>query len=207
MKDHQEFEQDLASIRNLMERSVKFISLSGMSGILSGIYALVGAGAAYYFVQYPDSILEYQAVPAMDPNGVVQLFVIAVVVLTASIGTGLWMSARKARRMGINVWDNTVRRLILNLAIPLVAGGLFVIISVWNGNYGIVSSACLIFYGLALINASPNLYDEVRYLGYSEIVLGLIAAAWPGYGLIFWSIGFGLLHIVYGTALYRKYDS
>src|SRR5262245_40822139 len=144
MEDKQEFEQDLASIRNLMERSAKFISLSGMSGILAGVYALAGAGAAYYLLQYPESILAYNRFPEISRSEFVQLLMIAVLVLVASIGTGLWMSARKAGRMGINIWDDTVRRLIINLAIPLVAGGLFALISAWNGDYAIIASTCLI---------------------------------------------------------------
>ena len=86
-----------------------------------------------------------------------------------------------------------------------MTGGFFIIILLYNGHYGVVAPACLIFYGLALINASPNLYEEVRYLGYSEIVLGLVSAALPAYGLIFWTIGFGVFNVFYGALMLRKY--
>ena len=60
----------------------------------------------------------------------------------------------------------------------------------------------LIFYGMALVNASKYTLGNVRYLGLAEIVLGLLCAALPGYGFWFWVIGFGVLHIVYGSLIY-----
>lgn len=76
----------------------------------------------------------------------------------------------------------------------------------YNGHYGLAAPASLIFYGLALIQGSSNTYDEIRYLGFSEIVIGLICALYPGFGLLFWAVGFGVLHIAYGTVMYNKYD-
>lgn len=206
MNENQPYEQDLASIHRLMERSVKFISLSGVSGIVTGIYALIGAGAAYYLVQYPASPFESRAYLIQDRTIFIELISIALAVLVTSIVTILWLSSRKAKRVGAKVWDTTSQRLLLNLAIPLMTGGIFVLICLWNGYFEMVAASCLIFYGLALLNASSNLYDEVRYLGYCEIILGLGSAAVPGYSLIFWTFGFSVLHIIYGAAMYRKYD-
>jgi hypothetical protein len=206
MDPNQDYQQDLASIRQLMERSVKFISLSGLSGILAGTYALIGAVAAYFIVQYPLSVTAYRQESIQDPTIVVKLLIIAGAVLVASLVTGFWLSSRKANLQGASIWNETSKRLLINLIIPLTTGGAFILILLFYGHYGVVAPACLIFYGLALINGSPNLYEEVRYLGYCEIVLGLISAALPGYGLLFWTIGFGVLHIFYGTIMYRKYD-
>jgi hypothetical protein len=133
--------------------------------------------------------------------------VIAVVVLIVSLATGLTMSARKAKQHGVAFWNATTKRVVVNLAIPLVTGGIFILLLVfYTRGYALAAPACLIFYGLALINASTNLFDEVRYLGYSEIVLGLIATILPGFGLLFWTIGFGVFHVFYGALMYRKYD-
>jgi hypothetical protein len=206
MIPQQDYQQDLASIRNLMERSVKFISLSGLSGILAGTYALAGAAAAYFLIQYPLSITDYRQESIQPASIALKLFFIAVAVLAASLITGLWLSSRKAKQQGTTIWNETSKRLFINLLIPLVTGGIFILILLYNSHYGVVASACLIFYGLALINASPNLYEEIRYLAYSEIILGLISACLPGYGLLFWTIGFGILHIFYGSLMYRKYD-
>ena len=206
MKEIQEYEKDLASIRSMMERSGKFISLSGMSGILSGLYALAGATAAYFVVHYPNSPLRYWQGSVSEEGTLLKLVLIASLILFASIGTGVWLSHRKAKKSGTKLWNATSRQLFVNLAIPLCTGGLFILIILFTGHFGIAAPASLIFYGLALIQGSANTYDEVRYLGFSEIVLGLVAALLPGYGLVFWAVGFGVMHIVYGAILYNKYD-
>jgi hypothetical protein len=200
------YKDDLESIRQLMDRSVKFISLSGLSGILAGIYALAGAGLAYSSLQYK-SMVDYRTNSVQHPAIVQKLLAIAAVVLIASLATGFLLTIRKSKRQGIKINLANTKRLAINLAIPLVAGGIFILILLSKGHYGVVAPASLIFYGLALINASPNLYEEVRYLGYCEIVVGLIAAYFSGLGLLFWAIGFGGLHVVYGAAMYRKYDA
>lgn len=206
MKEIPEYEKDIASIRTIMERSAKFISLSGLSGVLAGTYALIGSGVVYYLIQYPLPITAYRQESIQQPSVVLKLMLIGIAVLVASLVTGFWLSYRKARRHNTSVWNETSKRLIINLMIPLITGGIFILILLYNNHYGVVAPACLIFYGLALIQASGNLYEEARYLGYSEIALGLISAVLPGYGLLFWAIGFGVLHIFYGTLMYRKYD-
>jgi hypothetical protein len=206
MAEKQHFEEDLAEIRNLMEKSSKFISLSGLSGILAGVYALIGGATAYFLVQFPLPPTAYRQESVQGMPVIIQLSTIALLVLAASLITGLTLSARKAKALGLEMWNNTTWRLITNLAVPLVTGGIFIILLLIQGRYGLVAPVCLIFYGLALINASPKLYDEVRYLGYSEIILGLVATALPGFGLFFWTIGFGVFHVFYGAIMFRKYD-
>jgi hypothetical protein len=207
MKQNQAFEKDIESIRHLMERSVKFLSLSGLSGILAGVYALMGAAVAYSILYMQSNPFQYHDANTKIISISFQLLTIAIGVLALSIISGYWLASRKAKKLGVKIWDSTSRRLLINLAVPLLTGGFFIILLLFQGYYGIVAPACLLFYGLALINASPNLYDEIRYLGYSEIVLGLLCAALPGYGLYFWAFGFGVLHIIYGTVMYKKYDA
>jgi hypothetical protein len=206
MNPNSGFEQDLASIRQLMERSVKFLSLSGLSGILAGVYALVGAAVAYVRIP-PDQPFRYSVGTISDPTASSELILIAILVLVASLITGLWLSSRRAKRLGVDVWDQTGRRLAINLAIPLLTGGVFIILLYLSDHFALLAPSCLIFYGLALVNASPNLVDEIRFLGLSEIVLGLLGAAVPGIALFLWAFGFGVLHIIYGSVLYRKYEA
>lgn len=207
MKEIPEYEKDLASIRSIMERSAKFISLSGISGVLAGIYALCGAIAAYFTIHYPISPLQYRTYSINEPGALYKLILIAALVLAASLSTGLWLSNKKARKNGIKLWSPTSRKLLVNISIPLVSGGAFILIMLYTGHFGLAAPASLIFYGLALIQGSQNTFDEIRYLGFSEIVLGLISATLPGYGLIFWALGFGILHIVYGAIMHNKYDT
>ncbi|MBL7873860.1 MAG: hypothetical protein JNM78_19750 [Cyclobacteriaceae bacterium] len=206
MSHNPDYQKDIESIRQMMERSVKFLSLSGLSGILSGVYALSGAALAYSILYNPKTPFDYANQSVKEITLIVQLLFIAIIVLVASLLTGYLLASKKAKKLGAKVWDPTSKRLLVNIAIPLISGGAFIMILLATGQFFIAVPACLIFYGLALINASPNLFDEFRYLGYTEIVLGLISAALPGYGLLFWSIGFGVLHVIYGALMFKKYD-
>ncbi|UXE64970.1 MAG: hypothetical protein KA713_10665 [Chryseotalea sp. WA131a] len=197
--------QNLESIRQLMERSVKFVSLSGLSGILAGIYALIGAVLAYREIYSGRVVRTVEYYRGHFPM-VKSLFLIATLVLAASLVTGWFFSYRKAKKLKTKMWDSTSKRLLINLAVPLSIGGFFTLIMVDYGYYNLIAASVLLFYGLALVNASSNLYDEVRYLGYCELIVGVCAALWPGFGLYFWAIGFGLLHILYGSMMYKKYD-
>jgi hypothetical protein len=206
MKEIHQYEQDLSSIRTMMERSVKFISLSGLSGVLAGIYALAGATAAYFIVQFPTSPFHYRTYSVNEVEVLWKLIGIAAAVLITSLTTGIWLSHRKAKRHNITLWNSASKRLIIDLSIPLITGGLLILILLSAGHYGIAAPASLIFYGLALIQGSQHTYNEIRYLGLSEIVIGLIAAMLPGFGLVFWALGFGVLHIIYGSLMYYRYD-
>jgi hypothetical protein len=205
-----EIQDELTSIRNMMERSSKFISLSGLSGVLAGIYALIGAYIAYNIVYGSGGFFSYREYVIADVNrssgNLYTLIFIALAVLIASLLTGVVLTARKAKMKGQQVWGNTSRLLLFNMTIPLLTGGILMLVLILRGYFGIVASASLIFYGLALVSASNFTFSDVRYLGICEIILGLLAACLPGYGLLFWAAGFGVLHIVYGSIMYLKYD-
>jgi len=204
VEEKKEIQDDIASIRSLMERSSKFISLSGLAGILAGVYALTGAAAAFYLIREP---LNYQQIPFLHLVSILPYLIgIALVVLIASLATGVLLTYRKAKRKGQPIWGKTSRELLFNMAIPLVTGGLLILILLYRGYFGLVAPASLIFYGLALLAAGNFTFSDVKILGISEIILGLITACLPGYGLLLWAIGFGVLHIVYGWVMYIKYD-
>ena len=194
------------SIRNLMERSARFISLSGLSGVMAGIYALAGAFIGYRLVYRENSGLRLRDFYVNDPIVLWPLFLIAVVVLTLSISTGIWLTIRQAKKKGENFWNPVSKRLLTNLAIPLFTGGLFILILISRGEYDIIAPVSLIFYGLALVAGSHYTFSDVKWLGFLEILLGLLAALMPGFGLIFWVIGFGVLHILYGSVMHFKYN-
>ncbi|QKJ32344.1 hypothetical protein HQ865_22135 [Mucilaginibacter mali] len=202
--------QDLASIRNLMERSSKFLSLSGLSGVLAGVYALIGAALAYYLIytgeRHDTYHIEYRSVNYLLDSNVGDLLFIAIAVLGASLLTGFLLSVRKARRSGQKFWNAGSKALLFNLVVPVLTGGLLILIFIWRGYFGIIAPAALIFYGLALISAGNFTYKGVQYLGINEILLGLLAALFPGYGLLFWATGFGVLHIIYGAVMHFKYE-
>lgn len=196
---------ELASIRNLMERSSKFISLSGMSGILAGLFALAGAGWAYTLINHHEAIDSTGSYMEED-SLVSQLLMIALVVFVLSIVTSYWLTMRKAKSKNENIWNPVSRRMLAAIAIPMVTGGLFIMGLLLNGEHGHIASGCLIFYGLALVAGSQYTLSEVKWLGIGEILLGLLALIMPGYGLLLWAIGFGALHILYGTIMHFKYE-
>ncbi|MDP9076282.1 MAG: hypothetical protein M3O71_02565 [Bacteroidota bacterium] len=205
MKEN-EIQNELASIRSLMERSSKFISLSGLSGILAGIYALIAAGLAYSIVYNGSSRIYTSLNLHTDPVPLYDLIAIASLTLLLSVVTGVILTTKKAKRKGQPVWGKTSQALLFHMATPLVTGGIVILIFIFRGYYGIVGPTSLIFYGLSLVGASNFTFTMVKYLGLCEIILGLTAACLPGYGLLFWAIGFGVLHIVYGSLMYLKYD-
>ena len=189
----------------MMERSSRFISLSGLSGIIAGVFALCGAYMAYIKLHSLSGIYRLLDRDAAY-DVVIYLMADAAIVLTASVTCGVLLTVRNSKRKGVKIWDATARRLLVNLLIPLVTGGLFCLIMLSHGLVGFVAPATLIFYGLALINASKYTLNDIRYLGFCEIILGLAASLYIGYGLYFWAAGFGLLHIVYGAVMYFKYE-
>lgn len=197
---------ELSSIRDLMERSSKFISLSGIAGVIAGIYALIGAGLGFLLINNFQSGSVSRNYYANQPLIFWQLVVIALTVLVFSIFTGCWLTMRNAKAKNENVWNPVSRRLLSAMGIPLVAGGLFILIMLYRGDFTVVAPACLIFYGLSLTAASHYTYTDVKWLGLCDIVLGLIAMLFPVYGLAIWAFGFGVLHILYGTIMHFKYE-
>jgi len=189
-----------------MERSVKFLSLSGLSGILAGVYALLGSLAVYFILYYPHSPFDFQFYYVNDESVVFKLIAVAVLVLIFSLTTGYLLSIRKAKKLNVPIWNFASKQLFVDLFIPLASGGLLIIILLAHGYYGIVAPSCLVFYGLALVHGSRSTYEEVRYLGLIEIALGLGCAILPGFGLIFWALGFGVMHVIYGTMMHYRYD-
>ncbi|MES2285418.1 MAG: hypothetical protein V4547_06990 [Bacteroidota bacterium] len=205
MTDSKEHLQTITDIRSMMERSSRFISLSGLSGIFAGIFALCGAYAAYVKLNSLNGIYRLLNDSAFV-DVVVFLLMDAFIVLLASVTVGIMLTIRSSKKKGIKIWDATSKRLLINLLIPLITGGLFCLVLLSHGLVGLVAPSSLLFYGLALINASKYTLNDIRYLGICEIVLGLIASLYIGYGLLFWAAGFGVLHIVYGAVMYYKYE-
>ena len=193
--------KDIQDIKQMMSQSTQFISLSGLSGILAGIYALVGA----YFV---NGLIERNKYDVIIIEGYTfkMILLTAAAVLFLSLLTAYLMTIRKAKKVGEQVWNPTSKRLLINFCIPLVTGGIFAILLLRQEVYGLIAPITLIFYGLACVNASKYTLRDVRYLGITEIILGLIAVEFSGYGLYFWVLGFGICHIVYGAVMHFKYD-
>ncbi len=193
--------EDIKAIREMMEKSSKFLSLSGLSGVAAGIAAIVGAAFAYFYLLKDPSQTDYNRIQEM-----MILLADALIVLIISIGFGVYFSYRKAKKKKEKLFNKITVRILYNLAIPLITGGIFCLIFLLRGYVGVAISGTLIFYGLALVNASKYTFDEIHYLGLTEIILGLTATVFMRYGIVFWTLGFGVCHILYGLSMYIKYD-
>lgn len=199
---------DIKDIRRIMERSSRFISLSGLSGIAAGICALVGAYLGYKVLDtYYGSYNSLGFFSGDDFSRLkFKMAGLAAVTFSVAFASSFYLTWRKAKKQGLPVWDHTSKRLAWNILVPLAAGGAFILGMLRYDAWIFVAPACLLFYGLALVNASKYTLTDIRYLGYCEIILGLTNMLYPGYGLWFWAMGFGVLHIIYGTIMWVKYE-
>lgn len=210
MENNSQHLEQIAEIKAMMERSSRFISLSGLSGVFAGCIALISTFVVYTYVDFqwflPDYLHGLHITETSSTDFI--LFIVSVGVLTlvlAFIGA-FYFTHKKAQRDGISIWNSASKRLTLNIIIPMIAGGIFVFGLIHTGDFYLIAPSTLVFYGIALLNGSKYTVDDIRYLGMVEIALGLISIWFSGYGLLFWALGFGVLHIVYGIVMYMKYD-
>jgi len=193
--------QDIHDIKNLMNRSSTFISLSGLAGVMAGIYALIGAYIANGILKHSrDSYV------TLESNTFKMMVLTAVTVLVLSVATAFILTYFKAKKAEEKIWNSTAKRMVVNFLIPLVTGGIFAFLLLRNESYGLIAPITLIFYGLACVNASKYTLRDIRYLGITVVILGLITTEYSGYALEFWALGFGVCHIIYGSIMYFKYD-
>ncbi len=204
--DQEKYIEDLKDIKDIMNRSSRFISLSGLSGVSAGVCALVGAYFAYQTVYHNQNYFEYSSA-IVTLSSVKNLLVIGSLTFISALGSGLFFTYYKAKKSKQKLWDFQSKRLVLNLLLPLGTGAALCLILLYHNNINILAPLSLIFYGLALINASKYTLGEIRSLGVVQIILGLFGAAFIGYGMLLWAIGFGVLHIIYGIAMHLKYKS
>ncbi|WP_026952055.1 hypothetical protein [Algoriphagus mannitolivorans] len=199
-------EQELAEIKDMMERSTRFLSLSGLSGILAGIYALIGAGMLWYWIYFPAS-LGVDGGEKLSIREILNRSLLAgLAVLILALGSAYLLSQKKSKKNSQKFWSPASKRFFMALFIPVLAGGLFSFALIHEGYFHFLAASTLTFYGLGLFNASYFTLGEIKNLGLGQVILGLIAAFHPEYGLILWALGFGVLHVIYGSMMYYKYD-
>lgn len=205
--ESKDYLKDISEIKNLMNKSSRFMSLSGLSGVLAGIFALIGAYLGYQIIyanQAPSKDAYKRIV--LYKNDMVDIFLIALAVVILSLLAGIITSYFKAKKHNESIWDTTSKRLLINFLIPLATGGFFILFLIEKEVYAFVAPLTLVFYGLACVNASKYTLGYIRYLGLTIIVIGLLSVYFLGYGLFFWALGFGVCHIIYGILMYFKYD-
>jgi len=211
MDKHQEQLENLREIRSMMERSSRFLSLSGLTGVIAGTIAITGVVAAYLYLGLTVQSPGYYQLAVNSNNeadAAFYTFMLAdiAIVLTLSLLAAGILTVRKAGKQGVRVWDATAKRLLINMLLPLAAGTIFCLALLYHNLIAFIAPATLIFYGMALLNAGKYTLNDIRYLGIMEIITGLAASFVIEFGLLFWAFGFGVLHIVYGITMYYKYE-
>lgn len=196
--------EDLKEIKEIMNRSTRFISLSGISGISTGIMALIGSILAYFIIFKHQNILDYNPVEISNKD-LFYLLLIAFCTLLCSIVCAIYFTNRKTKKANRKIWDSSSKRLLTNLSIPLITGGVLCLMLLFKGFIGFLAPLTLIFYGLALVNGSKYTFKEIKTLGLIEIALGLVAFQFIAFGLFFWMLGFGITQISYGLIVQAKY--
>jgi len=208
--DSKKYLDDISEIKAMMHRSSRFISLSGLSGVMAGIYALIGAALAFLrlgMVPFEGYRGFYSGSGVPSRTGMLQdLILIALGVLVAAVVTGALLTIKKAKASGEKIWDVSSRLLVVNFCIPLFAGGVFCLVLLQKGIISLVAPATLLFYGLACVNASKYTMRDIRYMGLAFVFIGLLSTQFIGYGIYFWALGFGGFHIFYGALMHYKYD-
>ncbi len=213
MNESEKLSSELHDIKQMMERSSRFISLSGLSGISAGICALVGAFAAHSAIEKNTSAAIDLKRSLQDADTILYgdlfnstLLRIALLTFLAALVSAFIFTYRRSKKTNTPIWSYTAKRLLINVSVPIITGGIFLLALIYNKTFGFIAPGCLIFYGLGVLNASKYTLPETRYLGYSEILLGLINLFFTGEGLYFWAIGFGVMHIIYGAFMWWKYE-
>ena len=205
MESNQNYLEDLRLIKKVMEESSRFISLSGMSGLFAGLTALAGAAVAAFPILKGHVIMTRDQMTTLTGTQVTQLLLDAGIVLILALGGSVYFAWRKSVGQGLRIWTPVSRKFLINLMIPLITGGIIITILIHRGNPEYIVPSMLVFYGLALASSGKLTFSEVFYLGLIEIATGLLAFVFVDYWIYFWGFGFGLMHIVYGLLVYRKY--
>lgn len=210
MENKSDYSEDLKIIKKIMEDSSRFLSLSGLSGLFAGLLAILGGCIAQFGILKNKTLISADSFSMLSADEIsnikIQLSSVALLVLILALAGSFYFSFRKARLKGQKIWTPVSRRMLLNLCIPLISGAFFILMLYIAAQWLLLVPAMLIFYGLALIGAGKFTYNEVFYLGLSELLTGFLSAVLQEYTILFWIFGFGFLHIAYGLFMYRKYE-
>lgn len=204
MEKHEEQLAAIQEMRDMMDQATRFKSISGLSGILAGIFTFICTYTIYLVTGI--SPFESEALDRMWLMSSQALILCFISLLIICIGIGFYLAMRNANQSGKSAWDNAAKRLAFSLAIPVFAGGIFSILLTRFGLIAIAAPATLLFYGMGLVSASKYTLDAVRTVGLLFVFLGLLATYFLTYGFLIWTLGFGLLHVIYGFIIYVKYE-
>ena len=199
-------EDELAEIKSMMERSTRFLSLSGFSGILAGIYALAAAAMSWYWIYFPNSSWSDGRESFSFRDLLNRMLMLGLGTLIAAVGSAYFLSKKKGAGKAQPFWSPASKRFLQSLFLPVALGGFFCFALLHERAFELIPAAMLLFYGIGLVQSAQFALGEIRNLGFTQLVLGLVAAFFPDFGLFCWALGFGVFHLIYGTLMYYRHE-
>jgi hypothetical protein len=185
---HDRAMDNLRFIRETMERSASFTAVSGRGGVVMGLVALLAA------------------ILARNDTGSATWVAIWMVAAAVSLGLASLLIARKARDAGLTLLSGPGRKFAWNVTPPLVVGGLLTVALLGAGATELLPATWLLLYGTGVVTGGAFSVLIVPLMGLTFMALGTMALfASPALGNAFMAVGFGGLHIVFGTIIWRKY--
>jgi hypothetical protein len=199
-------EEELAEIKSIMERSTRFLSLSGLSGVLAGVYALAAAGLTWYWIYFPSSSWGAGTATLSFREVLNRLLLLGLATLIAAVSTAYFLSKKKGSNSSQIFWTPASKRFLQALFLPVALGGFFCFALLHEQAFVLIPAATLIFYGIGLVQSAQFTLGEIKNLGYTQLALGLIASFFPDFGLVCWALGFGAFHVIYGALMYFRHE-
>jgi hypothetical protein len=179
---------NLKFIRETMERSTHFTAVPGYGGMLMGVTALVAAYIANTQIYLRDSLIVWLIEAAL------------------AFAIGLLAMWQKSKIAGQSLVSPPARKFAFSFAPPLVVG-VIITVGLWlNEYYYVMAPVCILCYGAAVVCGGAFSVRIVPIMGWCFIAVGAIAFMLPtSYGNAMMAASFGMLHIVFGAIIARRY--
>jgi len=189
-------EENLKLIREVMERSARYTNFSGLSGVLSGVLALIGCAVTYW-------INDHVAVSRQD-----MLYILTwCTVLVLAIAQDLLLAHRNARKSGQSIWNPATYQVFKAIFPGVFFAGVISFVALYDGAIDAIPAIWALGYGAALCAAGLFTTREVWRYGLLQMATGtagLFLMSKPPYSLYLVALCFGLYQIAFGICMTRK---
>lgn len=180
--------EDLQYIRRTMENSSSFTAVPGWGTVAMGATALIASVVAYQ----QHNFRNWMVVWLLD----------AVVAFCVA----MWTMRRKARRAGIPMFSGPGRKFALSFFPPMLVAAILTAVLFRAGAVAAIPGMWLLLYGTSVVSGGSFSVRIVPAMGSCFLLLGAVALVTPATWALWWMVlGFGVLHIVFGTMIARRH--
>lgn len=196
---HQQHLENLSELKGILSRNTRFLSFSGLAGVIAGVLALIGQTVAVmYYLSHP----EIDITKKLAPEHAIVFLTISAAIMILSVGVGYVLTNKNIKKTGEKLNSGLIKNTLLNICLPIAVGGVMCLMAYMQGHNMVIPSYMLLFYGLALFGGSKYSFDDLKMVGSAFILLGMVSYFDPSLSIFTWGLGFGILHIVYGLQIY-----